>query len=206
VKPISIAHGIVATPERFPLAADLASQLDADVISVDDDHMGERANHQNCLEQLMDVEADWLVMIEDDAILCQGFVSREFQAVREIGRDHVGSWYLGTGRWAGKSWSVHGPRVDQMVANAERTGADLIWADGLWHAVAVAIPSTIAPELLHHMKHSEEHTDWAISDWCKATGTKVAYTIPSLVDHRDDRKHMCDGEPVDRHAICFEGV
>jgi hypothetical protein len=204
---LTVAHGVVATQDRIDAATDLADQLDAEVLAVDRSGAGERSNHQNCLGELLATGADWLVMVEDDAILCGAFAARELEALNDIGPDRIVSFYLGTGRWAGEVWSTHGPRVDQMVANARRVGASYVQGAGLWHGVAVAIPSTLAPEVLHHITHSPRPTDWAISEWCKATGTTVAYTVPSLVDHADAAPHVDDsGDLVPRHAIYFQGA
>jgi len=181
---MTVAIGIVAQPARRDMAEELAKQVDADLIVVDEDGQGERWCHQEALRRLIKTGADWLVMLEDDALPVDDFLPKLATAL-EMEPPGIVSAYLGTGRWSGEHMEVHEPRLRAMIDHADMTGAKWITADRLWHAVAVAIPLTLAPAVLAYIENDGAHTDKAIGYWCIETRTPVHYCHPSLVDHAD---------------------
>lgn len=200
----SIAVGVVAHPIRKAMAHELAERTYAEVLTYDNDGVGEQANHQAVLEQLLEYGTDWVVCLEDDALPCADFRTRLIETL-----DHapagVVSLYLGTGRWAGTSPRHHERVVRGLVEDADRHGARWITAEALWHAVGVAIPRERAADLLQHLRGSTHPTDEAITDWCRKRHVTVHYTHPSLVDHRDDPRLVRAREQhVPRRAWRFE--
>lgn len=199
-----IAHGVVAVPGRLDAARRLAGELGAEVLSVDQCYAGERANHQKVLAWLADTDADWLTMVEDDAILCHGFLDLEAQRLAECDGSQVVSWYLGTGRGAGQGADRHPHVVAGLVEAADRWRDDWIVTDELWHAVAVSITGPMAPSILHDLARTPAPTDLAISNWCRHHHVPVWYSHPSLADHRDEgRAEQSNDRPVPRHAWRF---
>lgn len=183
----------------------LATEVDAEVVQIDDGGYGERVNHQETLRRLAETGADWLVMLEDDAIPCQGFHAVLDGCLDDSPGDIV-SLYLGTGRWAGTVPSIHEPKVIAAVDQADANDSRWILADACWHAVGLAARECIAGQLLEHLTGDRSPTDEAITHWLQATGRQIAYTHPSLVDHRDDERTVSQPEGfVPRHAIRFRG-
>ncbi|WIY84328.1 hypothetical protein [Propionimicrobium sp. PCR01-08-3] len=201
-----IAVGVVAVLSRLEQAMRLSTEVGAEVLQVDDGGYGERVNHQETLRRLAGTGADVLVMLEDDAIPCTGFRSALDDYLVARMRPEIVSLYLGTGRWAGTSPSVQGPRVQALIDRADARGDRWIFADALWHAVGLAIPQCIAGSLLDYLAGDPSPTDEAITHWARKRGEKIAYTHPSLVDHRDDERVVDQPEDfVPRHAIRFRG-
>jgi hypothetical protein len=197
---------VVAHPERLTSALLLRDQVQADHVSVDHFGRGEQWNHQEALEALarQPDQADWLVLLEDDAIPCSGFRAQLDRALEHAPAGIV-SLYLGTGRWAGTAPSQHEPVVRGLVEDADRDGAQWITTGALWHAVGVAIPREHAVSLLQHLRGSTRPTDEAITDWCRQRRVAVHYTHPSLVDPRDERRLVHAREQhVPRRAWRFE--
>lgn len=202
---MAIAHGVVAHLSRYDMATDLALYLGADVLSFDFEEQGEQWNHQHVLECLYQTGADWLTLIEDDAILCTDFLDREFHALEGLKPDHLVSWYLGTGQWAHEYSVLQKKFLGRKIKEAEDKGYEFIEGNRLWHVVAFSVPRRYAIGVLKAMRSSRESTDWAIGEWCTATKTKVLYEYPSLVDHRDDDSILGNGSGAPRKAWRFAG-
>lgn len=197
---------VVAHPARLTRALRLRDQVQADHVSVDHFGYGEQWNHQEALECLADArpDADWLVLLEDDAIPCRDLRTRLDQALADAPAGIV-SLYLGTGRWAGTVPRQHEQVVRGLIEDADRDGSRWITAGSLWHAVGVAIPRDRVADLLRHLRGSTRPTDEAVSDWCRRHRVAVHYTHPSLVDHRDEPRLVQARERhVPRRAWRFE--
>lgn len=197
---------VVAHPARLTRALRLRDQVQADHVSVDELGRGEQWNHQEALEVLarQPEQADWLVLLEDDAIPCSGFRAQLDRALEHAPAGIV-SLYLGTGRWAGTVPRQHEQVVRGLIEDADRDGSRWITAGSLWHAVGVAIPREHAAALLRHLRGSTRPTDEAVSDWCRRHRVAVHYTHPSLVDHRDEPRLVQARERhVPRRAWRFE--
>lgn len=181
---MTAAVAIVAHPARLDDANALSDRVQADYLSLDHESRGERWNHQHALAALIDTDADWLVLLEDDAVPCSDFRDR-LDDVLATAPGSLVSLYLGTGRWAGHDHRIHAGVVHRLIARADRDGTGWIRADGMWHAVGIAVRREQAKRLLRHLRSNGQPTDQAISAWCKYTRTPVHYTHPSLVDHAD---------------------
>ncbi|GMA26184.1 hypothetical protein GCM10025864_39430 [Luteimicrobium album] len=201
---MSLAIGIVAHPDRLEMAWGLAKAVDAELLQFDHDLRGEQANHQAALDRLLFTDADWLLLLEDDAIPCIDFRARVSTWLEGV--DGIASLYLGTGRWAATVPRLHEPVVSRLVAEADAAHADRITSDALWHAVAVAVPLHHARSLHQGITRTHAPTDQAVSMWCKRHGVSVTYAHPSFVDHRDERAavgHQADVAVGPRRAWRF---
>lgn len=206
------AVAVVAHVARQDQAAELLHQVDADLISFDDGTHGERANHARALRWLIEHEQDaaWYVLLEDDAIPCVDFRVELRYRLKRVDPEALVSLYLGTGRWAGTVPSRHEPVVRGLVEKADESGANVIEAKELWHAVGIAVSAQNAMSLLSWLEAAPRRrpTDQAITDWAKHWSVDVLYTHPSLVDHRDDSPRLV-GAPeahVPRRAWKFLGA
>ena len=198
----TVAIGIVAHPARIDDANRLAADVAADVVLVDHDEFGERWNHQQVLAWLIDnTEADWLVVLEDDAIPHPQLRELLPGILDDSPDNRLVSLYLGTGRWAGLRGERADAHVGQLVADADRAGARWVVADSLWHAVAIAVDRIYAGSLLTHLQRDPRPTDRAAGAWAQRCRFPVRYTHPSLVDHRDGPRLVPNGAAtVARHA------
>lgn len=69
-----VAYSIKGVPERGDWAHGLAEQLgDKAVVGIDHDRKGAWDNHRDTMREALKFDADWVVDVDDDAELCDGF-------------------------------------------------------------------------------------------------------------------------------------
>lgn len=175
---------IVAHPSRAYWAESLDFEVQADAVMVDSRSEGGKAMHLDALDMGALLGTEWVVVLEDDAVPCEGFRD-ELEAVLESATSSVVSLYLGTGRWAGKNRQSHEPVVRGLVGSAEATQAAFIGARELWHGVGYAIRTRCVASVVEAATKSRKPIDEAITAWCVAHSEPVLYAWPSLVDHAD---------------------
>lgn len=171
--------GIVAHTARQQHAQILGEQIRADLIQWDDGTIGCNANHRATWAALAEHRPEWLIVLEDDAILCDDFNHQLGQALN-LAPANIVSLYLGRTKpalWQG--------RIEASAKRADKANATWIIGDRLLHAVAVGIRTELVPAMLKQLDASLPIDD-AISKWAKHAGEQVAYTWPSLIDHRDE--------------------
>lgn len=173
--------GVVAHIKRQAMAEHLADTIAADYISVDDGSLGAEKNHIHVWQWLHDNAggADHLVVLEDDAIPCDDFRDQLDQALN-VAPAPIVSLYCGTGHPT--HWQ---PRIRQAVTEAERTDANWLTSTHLLHAVAVAIRTELVADMLNGIPAGYP-IDQGITRWARQHNHQIAYTQPSICDHRDD--------------------
>lgn len=172
-----IRIGIVAHTSRVEQAKQLAADVRADFISIDNGMMGCDANHRAVQYHLAGMGSTWSVILEDDAIPVKGFRDQLEQAL-SVAPSPVASLYLGRKR--PPHWQK---RISTAVSRAEQTDASWIVGTHLLHAVGYAIRTTLIPHLLAYDSHHP--ADYHIGSWARSNNHPVSYTYPSLVNHLD---------------------
>lgn len=172
---------IVAHHSRRAMANDLASELEADSIFMDEHSAGANANHLRALSWAAE-QSDRVIIIEEDALPVDGFRDKAQDWLTRF-PDNLCSFYLGTGR---------PPQYQMQIAErlivADKTHADYITLSRLIHGVCYSVPPEHVQRVLSRWDNSKP-ADYAVGD---AWGGSVIYPCYSLVDH-------ADGEPVERH-------
>ncbi|BBT89915.1 hypothetical protein WP8W19C02_15350 [Enterobacter cloacae] len=172
---------IVAHHSRRAMANDLASELEADSIFMDEHSAGANANHLRALSWAAE-QSDRVIIIEEDALPVDGFRDKAQDWLTRFPDDML-SFYLGTGR---------PPQYQMQIAErlivADKAQADYITLPRLIHGVCYSVPSQHINRVLSRWDSSKP-ADYAVGD---AYGGAVVYPCYSLVDH-------ADGEPVERH-------
>ncbi|HAS0796017.1 TPA: hypothetical protein OMD40_000092 [Enterobacter hormaechei] len=172
---------IVAHHSRRAMANDLASELEADSIFMDEHSAGANANHLRALSWAAE-QSDRVIIIEEDALPVDGFRDKAQEWLARF-PDNLCSFYLGTGR---------PPQYQMQIAErlivADKTRADYITLSRLIHGVCYSVPPEHVQRVLSRWDNSKP-ADYAVGD---AWGGSVIYPCYSLVDH-------ADGEPVERH-------
>lgn len=217
-----IYHGVVAHEKRLSGALALARELSSPipgssdvVLSIDRaPELGPSANHLKVLTELLDTstdERDWLTVVEDDAVLCDNFLSEESGRLCCLdSKDQTPfvSWYLGTGRWAGEVTRTHKDLVALLVRAAELWESEWINGESVWHAVAYSVRADRASGLVKWWNVSRTPEE-NLAAWAKRTGTGMKYSHPSLVDHLDGPRlavgSRSDTPGVERRAWSFMG-
>jgi hypothetical protein len=195
----SFAVGVVAHHTRRRMADQLAAQTDATYVSVDDGTVGANVNHQKVWTYLANLDTEWSLCLEDDAVPVGGFTVHTAAALTHAPAPII-SFYLGTGR--PPHWQN---RISDAVAKADVNQTAWIMSTHLLHAVAVAARTELIPGMLTYLARRRYYPiDEAITQWARRTNQPIAYTHGSLVDHMDGptiERHR-DGQPrlEARHA------
>lgn len=173
-----ISFAVVGHEARIVAATDLAHTVGA-IISLDDGSLGADRNHLRAWEETATLDAAWSGVLEDDAQPVAGFVEQAEQALA-VAPEPVVSFYLGRGR--PPRWQE---RIDRANRVADRTNSCWITAPHAIHAVGIAIRTELRDDWLDFAHHNPLPIDERLSAWCVAREHRVAYTWPSLLDHRD---------------------
>lgn len=138
-----------------------------------------------------DPSADYHVVIQDDAIICEGFKEKAERFIREYQWKGVHAFNFFYGNRIGK--------------NSERweginTGR-IIKLRNAW-GVAVCMETALIPEMVAECDKMEKipQDDVRISRFLFSRRRKVVYPIPSLIDHRAGDSLVGD---TDKNRIAF---
>lgn len=172
-----LAIGIVAHISRLSTAEWLAKTVDAEYLSVDDGSLGAERNHCRVWRWLSEQPADWVICLEDDALPVPDFRNQLAQ-VLEVAPTPIVSAYLGKLRPPKYQRAIEG-----ALNRADAEDAHWITSNHLLHAVGVAVRSRLVTDMLNNLPVLP--IDLAIARWARAHKYGIAYTVPSLVGHRD---------------------
>lgn len=197
-----VSTAIVAHSTRKAQAFDLAITLDAS-IAYDLGDCGPGVNHRRAWQLANTPAADWVCVIEDDAILCTDFRAQLEQTLSTAPTPVV-SLYLGTG------YPLHLVEVAQRAADqAASRGEQWITLPTCNHAVALCIRQDLVADMLEHTESSSLPIDEAIGAWARDRRRQISYPVVSLVDHADGPTVIAHPDGIARtrarRAIKFEG-
>jgi hypothetical protein len=201
----SIKIGIVADLRRREQAEQLADKVDATVLCFDDGIAGVTKNHIRTWTRLQQYGAEWLVVLEDDAVPVDDFRYQLTQALINAPTDIV-SLYLGTGY--PKAWQRF---IRTALTEARKADANYLVSTHVLHGVGVAIKSSLVDDMLRMVGWmSQDQRTWPVDEqithWARMRAHRVAYTRPSLVDHMDGESLVVhpDGEGREGKRVAHE--
>jgi hypothetical protein len=142
-------------------------------------------------------EADWHVLIQDDAVPCRDFLAGLQAALDQVPTSPSAVLpYLGQGRTVPRRWGVIAERADQMRACWVRSHK-VMWG------VCIAVPTKVIPEMVAWCdRKGGMPDDMRVGRWFEREALDVYYTWPSLVDHRQVpslTKHRAADRTARRH-------
>ena len=172
-----IATLIVAHPKRIEWAEGLAAKVGGTIV-LDTDGLGAGGNHREALRVGLASGAEWLCVLEDDALPVEGVMTHVAAAVERRPAQMLGL-YVGRQR-------PRAERVEAAVRKADEQGAAWLTYPGLLWGVATVWPARLAGEFLADQARGTNLWDVQVKAWCQRRGLEVAYCWPSLVEHRDD--------------------
>jgi hypothetical protein len=175
-----LTAGVVAHRQRMERALELADEVGADVVNVDDGTLGCEGNHLQVLKELTEIEPDWAVVLEDDAQPVPDFHD-QLRAALEHTPAHIVSLYLGTGN---PSYQVQ-TQIGIAVRAAQELHRSWVLGDCLIGSVGYAVSGWLAQAMLPGIVERTGELPLRISRWAQQWEFKVAYTMPSLVEHAD---------------------
>lgn len=169
---------IVGHISRIAMVEKLAGIVHADYLTIDDGTLGCEGNHHKAWSWLAANNTNcWSIVLEDDCVPVDDFTDQLEQALTVTPAPIV-SLYLGRGR------PVQFQRLIGKAVNvAEANDANWITWNVNIHAVALAVRTELLPSLLAW--ESNLPSDETVTEWARTHHHQVAYTWPSLVDHRD---------------------
>jgi len=174
---VKIAIGVMAHRDRDRQAWNLFHAVEGDKFSMDGGSLGENANGDNVWRMLGETDADWCIVLQDDAVPIADFRKHAASVLAES-PDTAVSFYVGTCM----------PRAYEVQTAVERANdkkASFLEADNLLWGVAVAMRRERIGPFLEWAKHNKMPYDSRIGAYFNRTSTPVRYSWPSLVDHRD---------------------
>lgn len=207
-KPTSFAIGIVAHQARSANAHQLMEDAGAVRMSMSNGTLTCNDNHKLVLKRLSKYDTAWTCVLEDDAQLCDNWAENLQQAL-SLAPGPVVSFYLGTNlpAWYQPKTSPNAVPLQPLIRKAIAKAGDACWITSpcLFHAVGYAIRTELIADLLATID-TNMSIDKAISNWAEANSHTVAYTNPSLVQHRDEPtlvKHR-DGMPRTQPRVAHQ--
>lgn len=176
----SLSIKIMAHRKREVFVADLVERLgilDEDVIW---DTKQNRWDTGRRAWEAIEQEAEWGVVIQDDAIVCRDFAEGMELALDQLDPNVVVSPYVGTRR-------PMAHRVEAAVRSAIDNDAAWIRMPSLNWGVAIVLPTAIINDMLPWCdRQSYPNYDRRIGRYCiDVKRMSTICTWPSLVDHRD---------------------
>jgi hypothetical protein len=168
---------IVADRRRERMGSQLYCMVDADFLTMDDGKLGCTGNHLQAWQWHAEHPSEWAITLEDDAVPVEGF-TEQLEVALAAAPTPIVSLYLGRGY-------VSDTHVGADVRRAESVGAHWLVGAGPLHAVALALRGELVGPMIEAVQRSRLAIDHAMSGWARRSGYRTAYSIPSLVDHRD---------------------
>lgn len=184
---MKLSVAIMAHPARAEFVAELEELLPG--ARVVWDRCGDRWDTGRRSMLAYDDAADWHVVVQDDAILCDDFLPELRQGLRYVGAGPV-ALYMGRS-------SLGGRPTRMLVRSARRRRARWILGPGPKWGVGVAVKLKDIHPMLHYCDDLEEpeNYDLRMQEYFLSINRPCWYAAPSLVDHRvgEENPSLVDG-------------
>ncbi len=195
---MKISYAIMAHPRRGNWVQGLASALPEAKVVWDQKNILWDTGRRSLLAYAPD--ADYHVVVQDDAILCHNFPEACYRALCHVPQLPVGL-YLGQPK-------PHGDLVTKAFERALAEKTSWIEMQGPWWGVGIAIPTLDIPALVAWGDLQQmTRYDRRIATWYAQQEKRCWYCLPSLVDHRRETGNpsLVPGHAGDRWARLFVG-
>lgn len=180
---MKLSASIMAHPDRADRVRELMAALDRPVAIHWDGEGPPSGNGDRVWRtargawELADPDADWHVLIQDDAVPCEDFLAGLERALAFVPPDAVVSPYLGTGRNVPIRWEA-------MAGAASTADARWVRSQKLMWGVSIVLPVKLIPDMIQYANtRAGVPDDMRVAGWAERRGHEVWYTWPSLVDH-----------------------
>jgi len=179
VEPLRVSFAIMAHPRRKHWVPDLKREIpDATVVW---DEFENRWDTGRRSLLAFNADADWHVVVQDDALVPSGFVDIVEAAIQNVPGPGPIGLYFGRSR----------PRKFEtafLFSQAKKHGASWIRYPGPYWGVGIAVPTADIPAIVAYGDKRTDvlNYDLKIARYYQSQGKMCHYTLPSLVDHRTE--------------------
>lgn len=193
----SVKFTVMAHPKREQWALELSSQLSCDVTW---DEKNDRHDTGLRAIRAYDKSADYHCVVQDDSVLADGFAEVLPKILQYPEADCPVSLYYGG---KGSSNSRH---VQAITYAADKGASWLVRKGPIWGPAIVYPVSTIDRLLFFFERSAVENYDRRVMRFYESEKKDCWYTVPSLVDHRQDgNPSLCGHDRGVRQARVFLG-
>ena len=172
---MKVSYVVMAHVARLEQAQALCELVKGSLV-VDDGSKGENRNGDDSWAA-GDPTADWIVVLQDDAVPVDGFLDAVPDALAHAPETAV-SFYVGTGR-------PMQLQVERAVVQARESGSAWLEHKTLLWGVGVAMPAHRVAGFLAWAPLCDFAYDSRIGAFWHRQLVPVRYTFPCLVDHED---------------------
>jgi len=168
---MNLSISVMAHPSREKFFDYLKERLGDIPFSIDTSGIGV---WENCKRAWMmaDRSADYHVVIQDDAIVCENFKERAIEEIIKSGGDKALSFYFGR-------------RGNMIEMSQEGLKNGHIILPGVRWGLAICMRTELIEDMIKFAERLNTPKDDArISRFLTNRGIKTYYPIPSLIDHR----------------------
>jgi hypothetical protein len=194
---ISVSFTVMAHPSRAAWAVDLSREIGCGITW---DKTNDR--HDTGLRAISAFEpsATHHVVVQDDSILCKDFKDSVNEAVAYSDSRSPVCFYHGGS--VGKN-SAHTIAFEEAI---RRNASWLVRKGPIW-GPAIAYPTENIQDLIDYFRASDvDNYDKRVMKYYQSIGQDCWYTVPSLVDHRQDgNPSLCGHDRGVRRARAFAG-
>lgn len=181
----TMSVSIMAHPKRAEWVGELEEFFGGCPVAMDDGR-GLIANGRAAWE-LHDPEADYHLVIQDDAVPCDDFLTEARNHLATLEVPGAMSFYF--------SGKRHFKRIAEGRMERGKARGRLRWGP------AIALPTSWIPAMLRHYDGgTRAQYDARIGDWLKHAGVACSYPLPSLVEHRGTESLLGNEHRGERRA------
>ena len=119
-----------------------------------------------------DMNCEYGVVIQDDAILTERFIEKAEEFLKDS-PDGIVSFYAGN-------------LMRPQFARAKSRGKDRVSDPMIYNEVALCMRTEDIEDMVSFCDEKEATTDHEIAKWAKKNKKPIIYSVPCLVDHRDE--------------------
>lgn len=190
---------VIPTVEsRLNTAQELSRFLDAYVVMDSESTSNENHDEAWLVAHATGQCAAWTVVVEDDAVPYTNDPTAFAETLSDVldnAPTPVVSLYTGKGRPRPLQ-----PRLEAALRRAHHEGSPWLIDKNLHWGVAVAVRTELVSSMLGWVQRCDNPYDERLGMWARGHGHRIAYTVPSLVDHADQPSVIHDDREPGRVA------
>lgn len=161
--------------------------------SIDDSQkkLGTWGNRRQAM-QMLDKKADYGLIIQDDAVICDNFIEKARQFIAEHPHNAYQFFY------------GNRPSAEYVASSSITKHKGFITAD-MTYGVAIALPMRLIDEAISFCDQfpADMPDDSRIKRYCKHKNMQTVYPFPALVDHRVAPSLVPGNDKTMRRALAY---